>query len=260
LPSQRTAFDSQQVDAAPREGREGLVEAARSVLEGDDEGDLVAACRRSPPEQREAGEILHLILEIAAQDSTAIESRRPPAADRRAARIVALAHAADACRGIVRRLAAEVWVGGEEATALSEGDGMRLDALQLGDAGPGCRDEMVAYRDDLLADDMKRAREEQLEAARDRADQRVLERRHGVVDVTAVDLREQRLEARAGDEVGVAGVEAARRRFAERSRLALEGHPETASCRPMRGGALLRGDIVVMLEGPHRNSSAGPAC
>src|SRR5215207_1083459 len=231
--AQRAALDLDEVDAAPREGLQRVVERARAVRELEDERELVglAFAGRLGREQDEARVVLAVVFEPFAQDVAAVDFRRATARDGGARSVAAAQDGGDAPGGVVGGDAADVGARGEETFALREGDGVRLDGLHAFGGRAGEADEEVPDGDDDLGRHVERAVEEQVVDAVDGAGERVLDGREREVGRALADGREERLEGRARDESHLLAQELDGRLLAEGPALALEGNARRAGRR-----------------------------
>src|SRR5581483_5183524 len=229
---QRTRFDLRQVNVAQGEDGHRAVKRPGAVFEREDNGSLIGLGWRhltfiiaGGREQQEAREVLLVVFDLGDQQLRPVNLSRRGARNRGGPGFAAFHNHLDAARRVVGGDGQHLRVGGEELLALAERHLMRVDAAHVFKLRSGRDDQVVNDAEVDLAPDPQVVFEQQVVVLKDRAEQRILNRREAVIGLAALDRREHPLEAFAGHEGDRVAEQLARRLGAERAHFALKGYP-----------------------------------
>jgi hypothetical protein len=174
-------------------------------------------------EEEEAGEVLAVVLDGAAEDARAVDGGRDGRGDGGGVG-EGLGHDVfDAAGGVVEGNAFDLLVRCEEVEALVEGDRVGEDALDLGEADAGGGDEVVDDADVGFGDDAVLEGEEVVVVFVDGAVEGVFDGDDGGIDFAGVERLKDLVEALAGEDVDIAAEEPHGGFVAEGAEFSLEG-------------------------------------
>jgi hypothetical protein len=219
-------LDFGQIDVSQGKNRQRLEEHSRLVYEAKNNAGLVPAARKhAPPGKCEKARVVfRVILDSAAQDLHSIDPRGIPGRNRGRFDQSPIPDEPDASCRVIKRDLFDGPEPAEHPLALFQGCGVRIDLLDLPQAGARMSNQVVFNPKGRLRYYVKRMTREQIEILVDAPGQGVFDRNNGELGAFPGGGFKNVVESNAGNRFNSGPENFADCTMAEGARLALEGN------------------------------------